>query len=178
MNAPSSPQDFGIGRPVCRVEGARFLTGRGRFVGDLTLPRQHVGVVLMSPHPTQGLRGSIPNLHGMRREHCACLLVQMPKQMASANFRRSTCPRTGVVPRGIARSDQFGGRVLHCLGAWIRLPCALPIDAPQNAGFPREEAAKANTRHPERCWERACELAGAHYCMGRGFAAGLIFLSL
>jgi carbon-monoxide dehydrogenase large subunit len=41
---------FGIGQPVRRVEDRRFLTGRGRYVDDLNLPRQAYGVALMSPH--------------------------------------------------------------------------------------------------------------------------------
>ncbi|MSQ51361.1 MAG: xanthine dehydrogenase family protein molybdopterin-binding subunit [Betaproteobacteria bacterium] len=41
---------FGIGRPVRRVEDARFLTGRSRFVADVDLPRQAYGALLLSPH--------------------------------------------------------------------------------------------------------------------------------
>jgi aerobic carbon-monoxide dehydrogenase large subunit len=41
---------FGIGRSVWRIEDARFLRGRGRFVDDIHLPHQSFGVVLMSPH--------------------------------------------------------------------------------------------------------------------------------
>ena len=41
---------FGIGQPVPRLEDARFITGRGRFVDDIELPRQCHGVVVMSPH--------------------------------------------------------------------------------------------------------------------------------
>jgi len=41
---------FGIGQPVSRFEDARFITGRGRFVADINLPRQLYGVVVMSPH--------------------------------------------------------------------------------------------------------------------------------
>ncbi|MFM9971618.1 MAG: xanthine dehydrogenase family protein molybdopterin-binding subunit [Burkholderiales bacterium] len=40
----------GIGQPVRRVEDARFLTGRGRFVDDLLLARMAHGVVVYSPH--------------------------------------------------------------------------------------------------------------------------------
>jgi carbon-monoxide dehydrogenase large subunit len=42
---------FGIGQPVRRVEDQRFVTGRGRYVDDITLPRQAYGVVVLSPHP-------------------------------------------------------------------------------------------------------------------------------
>jgi carbon-monoxide dehydrogenase large subunit len=43
-------QKFGIGQPVPRVEDPRFITGRGRYVEDIELPRQCHGVVVMSPH--------------------------------------------------------------------------------------------------------------------------------
>ncbi len=41
---------FGIGQPVPRLEDPRFITGRGRFVDDIELPRQCHGVLVMSPH--------------------------------------------------------------------------------------------------------------------------------
>jgi aerobic carbon-monoxide dehydrogenase large subunit len=41
---------FGIGQPVRRLEDPRFITGRGRYVDDIDLPRQAYGVVVMSPH--------------------------------------------------------------------------------------------------------------------------------
>lgn len=43
-------EKFGIGQPVRRVEDPRLLTGRGRFVDDIDLPRQCHGSVLYSPH--------------------------------------------------------------------------------------------------------------------------------
>ena len=41
---------YGIGQSVRRVEDARFLTGRGRYLDDIALPRQCHGVVLLSTH--------------------------------------------------------------------------------------------------------------------------------
>jgi hypothetical protein len=41
---------FGIGQPVPRLEDPRFITGRGRFVDDIELPRQCHGIVVMSTH--------------------------------------------------------------------------------------------------------------------------------
>jgi carbon-monoxide dehydrogenase large subunit len=41
---------FGIGQPVRRVEDHRFLSGSGRYVDDIALPRQCYGVVVPSPH--------------------------------------------------------------------------------------------------------------------------------
>ncbi len=41
---------FGIGQPVPRLEDPRFITGRGRYVDDIDLPRQAYGAIVMSPH--------------------------------------------------------------------------------------------------------------------------------
>jgi len=41
---------FGIGQAVRRVEDARFITGAGRYVDDISLPGMVHGVVLLSPH--------------------------------------------------------------------------------------------------------------------------------
>lgn len=48
---------FGIGQPVRRVEDRRFLTGRGRFVDDIDLPRQAWGAGVLSPHPHARIKG-------------------------------------------------------------------------------------------------------------------------
>ena len=40
----------GIGQSVTRQEDARFLSGRGRYVGDINLPNQAYAIVLRSPH--------------------------------------------------------------------------------------------------------------------------------
>ncbi len=41
---------FGIGQPVRRVEDTRFLTGRGRYVDDIAMPRQAYAALVLSPH--------------------------------------------------------------------------------------------------------------------------------
>ncbi len=41
---------FGIGQPVTRFEDPRFITGRGRYVDDIDLPRIAFGATVMSPH--------------------------------------------------------------------------------------------------------------------------------
>ncbi|MBX6322256.1 MAG: xanthine dehydrogenase family protein molybdopterin-binding subunit [Rhodospirillaceae bacterium] len=41
---------FSLGQPVRRLEDQRFLTGHGRFIEDIDLPRQLRGYVLRSPH--------------------------------------------------------------------------------------------------------------------------------
>ncbi|MCP5152645.1 MAG: xanthine dehydrogenase family protein molybdopterin-binding subunit [Ectothiorhodospiraceae bacterium] len=40
---------FGVSQPVRRVEDARFVTGRGRYVDDIDVPGQLYGYVLRSP---------------------------------------------------------------------------------------------------------------------------------
>jgi carbon-monoxide dehydrogenase large subunit len=40
----------GIGQPVRRVEDVRFITGRGRYIDDINLPRQAYGHIVQSPH--------------------------------------------------------------------------------------------------------------------------------
>ncbi len=49
-------EKFGIGQPVRRVEDARLVAGRGRFVEDVELPRQCHGALLMSPHACARIR--------------------------------------------------------------------------------------------------------------------------
>jgi carbon-monoxide dehydrogenase large subunit len=48
---------YGIGQPVRRVEDRRFLTGHGRYVDDLNLPRQASAYMLRSPHAHARIRG-------------------------------------------------------------------------------------------------------------------------
>ncbi len=50
-------KQFGIGQPLRRVEDRRFLTGRGNYVDDLTLPRQAHAYMLRSPHAHAAIRG-------------------------------------------------------------------------------------------------------------------------
>src|SRR6266704_6517634 len=47
---------FGIGQPATRKEDRRFLTGQGRFVGDIDLPRQSYAVFIFSPHAHARIR--------------------------------------------------------------------------------------------------------------------------
>ncbi len=50
-------KQFGIGQPLRRVEDRRFLTGRGNYIDDLTLPRQAHAYMLRSPHAHAAIRG-------------------------------------------------------------------------------------------------------------------------
>ena len=42
--------EFGIGQPVPRKEDLRFLTGRGRYLPDITLPNMAYAAIVRSPH--------------------------------------------------------------------------------------------------------------------------------
>ncbi len=46
---PAAPLKFAVGQPVSRSEDPRLLTGRGRFIDDITLPGEARAVVLRSP---------------------------------------------------------------------------------------------------------------------------------
>lgn len=47
---------FGIGQGVKRSEDVRFLTGRGRYTDDLSLPNQAYAYLLRSPHANAEIR--------------------------------------------------------------------------------------------------------------------------
>jgi carbon-monoxide dehydrogenase large subunit len=48
---------FGMGQPVPRSEDPRLLTGRGRFVADLSLPGEVYAMFLRSPHAHADIAG-------------------------------------------------------------------------------------------------------------------------
>ena len=48
---------FGIGQPVRRVEDRRFITGRGRYLDDISRAHQAHAVFLRSPHAHAAIRG-------------------------------------------------------------------------------------------------------------------------
>jgi aerobic carbon-monoxide dehydrogenase large subunit len=50
-------KQFGIGQPVRRVEDRRFITGRGSYLDDLSLPREAWAYMLRSPHAHARIRG-------------------------------------------------------------------------------------------------------------------------
>ena len=48
---------FGIGQPVLRTEDPRLLTGRGRYVADISLPGEACAVFLRLPHAHADIAG-------------------------------------------------------------------------------------------------------------------------
>jgi aerobic carbon-monoxide dehydrogenase large subunit len=57
MNEKGISSDEGIGAAVRRKEDRRFLTGRGRYVHDVSRPGQVFAVFLRSPHAHANIRG-------------------------------------------------------------------------------------------------------------------------
>src|SRR5580704_17740788 len=49
-------KQFGIGQPVRRVEDRRFISGRGRYLDDISHPRQAYAFMLRSPHAHARIR--------------------------------------------------------------------------------------------------------------------------
>jgi aerobic carbon-monoxide dehydrogenase large subunit len=47
---------FGIGQPATRLEDPRLITGKGRYVADVTLPGEVYGHVLRSPYAHAGIK--------------------------------------------------------------------------------------------------------------------------
>ena len=66
--------DFGIGTSPRRVEDRRFLTGVGRYVDDLILPRQAYGVVVHSPYAAARIV-SINTERALLAEGVLCVLT-------------------------------------------------------------------------------------------------------
>jgi CO/xanthine dehydrogenase Mo-binding subunit len=50
---------FAIGDSVRRVEDQDLITGRGRYVDDINLPRQCYGLMVHSPHAHARILGII-----------------------------------------------------------------------------------------------------------------------
>ena len=106
---------FGIGQPVSRLEDPRFITGRGRYVDDIDLPRQLYGVVVMSPHAHARIKsidtakakaadGVVAVLTGADVEHdkLGSLVPVMPEDMGGPKGFRTLRPYWAAA--GCARS--------------------------------------------------------------------------
>ena len=79
---------FGIGQPVPRLEDPRFITGRGRYVDDIDLPRQAYGVVVMSPHA----HARIKSIDTAKAKAAPGVLACSPAPMSTADKLGSLVP--------------------------------------------------------------------------------------
>jgi aerobic carbon-monoxide dehydrogenase large subunit len=71
----------GIGARVTRKEDQRFITGRGRYTDDITLPRQTYACFVRSPHAHATIDGID--------------VTQAARRRASLPFDRRGRERTG-----------------------------------------------------------------------------------
>jgi len=103
----------GIGAAARRTEDERFLTGRGRYLDDLALPRQAWGCVVRSPHAHAELgaidAGAAAAMPGVLAVHTAADLTEagmgaIPCTMAPKNA-------DGSAPRLAPRPVLAAGRV-------------------------------------------------------------------
>ncbi len=90
-------QAYGFGQSLLRKEDGRLLTGRGRFTGDIDLPRQAHGQVLRSPHAHAEIRA----IDASAAEQAPGVLVVLTGADAEADG-------LGRLPGG--RASEGGGR--------------------------------------------------------------------
>src|SRR5271167_4996780 len=57
LKIAATTHNCGIGAPVRRVEDERFLTGRGRYTDDISLPGTTFACIARSPHAHALIRG-------------------------------------------------------------------------------------------------------------------------
>ena len=120
----------GIGAAERRAEDERFLTGRGRYIDDLALPRQAWGCVVRSPHAHAEL-GAIQTeaaltMPGVCAVYTAADLAAagigaIPCVMAPKNADGSAA---AVAPRPAASTGRGGCArwATRSLSLWPRVP--------------------------------------------------------
>jgi carbon-monoxide dehydrogenase large subunit len=94
---------FGIGQPVQRVEDHRFITGRGRYVDDITLPQQAYGVVVMSPHGHARIR-KIDTSKALKAEGVLCVLTAADLATDNIGMLIPAMPEDFGAPKGYRAS--------------------------------------------------------------------------
>ena len=123
MDAPANK--FGIGQPVRRVEDVRFLTGRGRFVDDIALPRQCHAVVVLSPHAHARIRASTPRRRAARRGVLCVLTGEDVKADGLGGAAADFMPEDIGGPKGLAhRRPILVDRQVRCVGDRVAIVVA------------------------------------------------------
>ena len=98
-----------LGRSIDRLEDARFVRGRGRYVADLAAPNALHGVVVRSPHAHARIRSL--DVDAARRMP-GVAAVFTGSDLASDRYRPAAL-------RGDPYSDDVaaGGAAVSCAGA-------------------------------------------------------------
>ena len=95
----ATPNKFGIGQPVRRVEDRRFITGRGQFVDDIARPRQCHGVLVMSPHAHARIR-SIDAKKAAAADGVLCVLTAADAEADDIGMLMAPMPEDVGGPKG------------------------------------------------------------------------------
>ena len=111
---------IGIGQPVPRLEDPRFITGRGRFVDDIELPRQRHGVVSMSPHAHARIK-RVDTAQAKAADGVLAVLTGADVEADKLGALVPVMPEDMGGPKGFARCV----RCLHQQGARGRRPRGL-----------------------------------------------------
>src|SRR5579864_1622373 len=120
---------FGIGQPVRRVEDRRFITGRGRYLDDISRPHQAHAVFLRSPHA-----------HAVIRAIDTSVAWEVPGVVAVLTGADLAADRLGTVPcvSGVAgavlppRPAMVADRVRH-VGDTVAMVVAESVAAARDA---------------------------------------------
>ena len=94
---------FGIGQPVRRVEDQRFITGKGRYVDDVTLPQQSYGVMVLSPHGHAKIK-SINTKAALAAEGVLCILTAKDIEAEKLGMLIPAMPEDFGAPKGYRAS--------------------------------------------------------------------------
>jgi carbon-monoxide dehydrogenase large subunit len=103
VNVDVQTGKFGIGQPVQRVEDHRFITGRGRYVDDITLPQQAYGVVVMSPHGHARIK-NIDTSKALKAEGLLCILTARDLAADNIGMLIPAMPEDFGAPKGYRAS--------------------------------------------------------------------------
>ena len=91
---------FGIGQAVRRVEDARFVTGHGRYVGDIVIPFSAHAAVVRSPHAHARITGR--SVEAARQSPGVLLVLTGDDVLAQGfkGFTASAMPEDLGAPKG------------------------------------------------------------------------------
>ena len=126
---------FGIGQPVTRKEDPKFLTGQGRYVGDIDMTNIAYGYVLRSPHAN----AKIVSIDvSTAQEAPGVILVLTGEDYASSGLGNITCHSinpmlTGGAPAVQRPHGALVKDVVKCVGAPVAFVIAETLEQAKDA---------------------------------------------
>ncbi len=126
---------FGIGQPVTRKEDPKFLTGQGRYVGDINMANTAHGFVLRSPHANARI---ISLDTSAAKEAPGVILVLTGDDYASSGLGNITCHSINPMLTGGQASVQrphgaLVNGVVKCVGARMAFVVAETLEQAKDA---------------------------------------------